>query len=65
MKVDQDVGVVAVDLLKGELRISGPEIESLAQFQSDPTCVQAARLFGSQTKWKKQKETFPCEKLID
>lgn len=47
MEVDQDVGVVAVDLLKGELRISGPEVEGLAQFQSDPTCVQTAGLLGS------------------
>lgn len=48
MEVDQDVGVVAVDLLEGELRIPGPEIEGLAQLQPDPARVQAARLLGSQ-----------------
>lgn len=39
MEIDQNISVVAVDLLKGELRISGPEVEGLAQFQSDPACV--------------------------
>lgn len=31
MKVNQDIGAVAVNLLEGEPGISGPEIESLAQ----------------------------------
>lgn len=47
MEVDQNVGVVTVDLLEGELRIPGPEIESLTQLQPDSASVQAARLLGS------------------
>lgn len=64
MEVDQDVGVVAVDLLKGEFRISGPKVESLAQFQSDPACVQTAGLFGSQTATETGERSL-CKKSIN
>lgn len=59
MEVDQDVGVVAVDLLEGELRIPGPEIEGLAQLQPDPARVQAARLLGSQAVRKTEEGGVP------
>lgn len=65
MKVDQDVGMVAVNLPEGELRISGPEVEGLAQFQSDPTCVQTVRLLGSQTETKKKMSSCEKYRLID
>jgi len=58
MEVDQDVGVVAVDLLEGEPRIPGPEIEGLAQLQPDPARVQTARLLGSQAA-RKTKGNIP------
>lgn len=49
MEVYQDVGAVAVDLLKREFGISGPEIEGLAQFQPYAARAKTARLLGSQT----------------
>lgn len=55
MKVDQDVGTVAVNLLEGEFWIPFPEVESISQFSSNPACVQTARLLGSQTAIKKKK----------
>lgn len=48
MEVNQDVGVVAVDLLESELGIPGPEVEGPAQLQPDSASVQAAGLLGSQ-----------------
>lgn len=64
MEVDQNVGAVVVNLLEGELRIPGPEIEGPTQFQPNPIRVQAARLLGSQAA-SKTKGIFPCERSID
>jgi len=64
MEVDQDVGVIAIDLLKGEPRIPGPEIEGLTQLQPDSALVQTFRLLGSQAA-RKTKENIVRDRSND
>lgn len=65
MEVDQDVGVVAVNLPEGQLGIPGPEVEGLAELQPDPAGVQAAGLFGSQTVTERERERRRLRERLD
>lgn len=49
MKINQYVGLIAVNFLKGEFGIGGPNSERPAEFQAHFACFQATGLLCPQT----------------
>ena len=56
MKVNQNVRSVAVNFLKGEFGVSRPEIEGLAQLETNASRVEATWLLGSQAVTRKERK---------